>query len=179
MRPVRYNVAAILQQKVTLQADPNRDPVRGELAFYVLDQVIQDVESEIDIQLSPRYETPFAVDHAAFLAIVPTSTQHMIRRMVDVEAAARLLRRVHGAAGPVRGDDYLDPLHDEWTEGIARLLDRDTAPLAGVVLRHSEQDNARAAAVVLDNGGWDTGYGPTGPIHPVNWAKARLPRSDL
>ena len=64
---------------------------------------------------------------------------------MDALASSYLLLLAHGSTGPVKGDDYRDPLQEFFDKGIEALLDLKQAPLEGLTVLGTTTDDARPA----------------------------------
>lgn len=100
--------------------DPNQMPL--SLALELMDQA----EGDIELELSPRYATPFEKDGGGgFNALSDRPTKRIIRTLCLNAAVMYILATDFGKGSAVNGDEYVKLLRKQSKSIIDRLMQRE------------------------------------------------------
>ena len=97
----------------------------GELPNVLLNQLIKDAETGVELDLRSRYAIPFQSIRTGSYADLPDHTQRAIRKVVDLRAEFLILSTDFGRGSHINADGYTKQIEDRYTVEVDRLLGRD------------------------------------------------------
>lgn len=81
-------------------------------------RLILEAEAQVEMDLSPRYASPFqGINGEAFLKL-PTNTREIIRTLCELKAVIRVLETDFGTGTAVDGDKYIRRIEDRYNKII-------------------------------------------------------------
>ncbi len=96
-----------LVNKVQFQAVPD-EVADGELPNSLLEQLIRDAETEIEMKLRSRYAVPFSsITNGTFCGL-PDHTKRAIRKVVDLQAVLFIMGTDFGRGTHITAEGYVD-----------------------------------------------------------------------
>lgn len=111
----REDVISRLQSKVKFD-ETGAD--QSKMSYTLLDRLISEAESQVELDLTPRYEVPFkgAADEA--FRTLPTLTRDIIRTLAELQSVVRVLETDFGRGTSVDGERYTKPITDRYNSMI-------------------------------------------------------------
>jgi len=125
--PIQYTTLESVKLRLTnkVQFQAGAQPVDGELPDDLLNQIIQDAETEVEQDLRGRYVIPFKSIKKNNFVGLPDHTKRSIRMVVDFKAVIIVLNTDFGRGSHINGDDYSAEMAKMYHANIAKLLGRD------------------------------------------------------
>lgn len=173
--------------KVRFSEDPEE---KNTMHISLLRRLISEAESEVELDLSPRYEVPFQTVEAAPYRALPQTTRDIIRTLCELQAVRRVLETDFGRGTIVSGDAYMDKLEQRYNKIIERLMERwnekvrpgwKYPPLKGLMLGYfnTEADDGYAGMPINVTPSGDEGRFPSTRINEPSesWWNARSEES--
>lgn len=111
--------------KVRLEGKVKFDPTGADpskMSDALLDRLISEAESQVELDLSPRYEVGFKGICDESFTTLPTMTRDMIRTLCELQSVIRVLETDFGRGTSVDGERYSKPLGDRYKDYIENKL---------------------------------------------------------
>lgn len=120
---VRYDAVRIrLIGKVRFTED---EADENKMQIVLANRLIRQAESEVEMDLSPRYAAPFqTADGQAFTALPESPTRTLIGAMCELLACIRILETDFGSGSVVDAAKYTKELQKRYTAMVAKQLQR-------------------------------------------------------
>jgi hypothetical protein len=116
------NVQERLQGKVKFNEPGGTDP--NKMTLDLLNQLISEGESQLEIDLMDRYDLPFKRwDDAPFSQLFP-STLFMIKNLAEMISVIRVLETDFGRGTSVNADKYTEKLQKRYDGVIDMLMEK-------------------------------------------------------
>lgn len=145
-----------LAGKVFFTDDPDANPDR--MPEELLLQLIEEAESDVEHDMSPRYKAPFQTPEGKNFANLPDATTGFIRALVDIKAVSRVLETDFGSGSATDGDKYAKMIEKRYNTMVDRQMKMHSntfkqwyyPPLPGLALNfHNEAADDGFAGTVL------------------------------
>ena len=126
-------------------------------------RLIAEAEGQVEMDLSPRYASPFTYGAEPFSAYEPShSTRSIIATLVELLSCIRILETDFGRGTAMQGDKYVETLQNRYDKIVEKLLMKKTdkgveasgykyPPLVGLRLNYMNEcsDDGFAGQVLL------------------------------
>lgn len=140
----------------------------GKMPVKLLRRLIDEAESEVEQDLSVRYEIPFqTVEAQAFSNLPIRPTKENIRILCELKSVVRVLETDFGRGTSVSGEDYREKVDERYTNLVEKLLERRSdsyniyahPPLRGLRLAaHNEVADSGYPGRILSSSQGDGGF---------------------
>lgn len=111
----RADIIVRLQSKVKFD-ESGAD--QSKMSYELLDRLISEAETQVELDLSPRYEVPFkGVNDEAF-GVLPVHTRDIIRTLSELQSVIRVLETDFGRGTSIDGERYTKPISDRYNSLI-------------------------------------------------------------
>lgn len=107
--------------KVQFTSDPCDE---NKMQDALLTRLIDEAESEVEQDLSPRYMAPFQTDGGGKFDTLPARpTRDMIRMLCELKAVERVIETDFGRGSSVNGEEYSKKIKERYDANLAKLLE--------------------------------------------------------
>lgn len=171
-----------LAGKVRFTDDPEAEGEEGKMGMALLNRLINEAESEVELDLSPRYAAPFLRADCAAFSTLPQNTRVVVQTLCELKSVMKVLETDFGRGSAIDGSKYSEAQDKRYTrmvwgdeeKGIPGMLSirKDTyntfrlPPLAALKLNYQNEaaDTGFAGIAVADSNFGDGAY-PAGQIN--------------
>lgn len=117
------NVRLRLQGKVLFD-ESGEDP--NKMSVALAKNLIDEAESQVEQDLSPRYQTPLASScgDGSYGALPARPTQLLIRTLCELMSVIRILETDFGRGSSIQGEDYTEGLQKRYDAVLDKILKR-------------------------------------------------------
>ena len=113
-------VQSRLQSKVKFALAGDTDP--NKMSTQLLNQLISEAESQLEIDLIDRYEVPFKNMSGGEFSTLPTNTLITIQNLAELVSVIRVLETDFGRGTSVNGDKYTQALQKRYDAVVEKLI---------------------------------------------------------
>lgn len=145
-----------LVNKVQFQSGTT--PIDGELPNDLLCQIIQDAETDVEMELRSRYAVPFRSIARGTFEALPDHTKRVIRKAVDYRAVVLILGTDFGRGTAIAGEPYYKAMMDFFTDAIQKAMGRDVIGKNDKIDRHKVSPPLDDLMLAKTNKKADDGY---------------------
>lgn len=111
-----------LAGKVRVTDDPENEPDKMPRAL--LEQIIEEAESLVEVDLSERYKAPFQTIAGAAFSTLPTVTRQILVQLVRLQCVVRVLETDFGSGSATDGDKYKASVEKRYKAGVESLVEK-------------------------------------------------------
>lgn len=153
------------------------------MSLQLLNQLISEAESQLEIDLMDRYEIPFQATDGSPFAKLPSTSLQALRTLAELISVIRVLETDFGRGTSVNSDKYTEKLQARYDKLVAQLMAKrkvggeetrewQTRPLDGVMVAYNNKaDNGfRGQVYNTSESHNDATYG----THQINAPSASL-----
>lgn len=117
------DIEARLAGKVRLTDDPENEPDR--MPRKLLEQLIDEAESQAEVDLSERYAAPWQpIAGGAFATLPDHPTRRMLVQLVRLQCVVRVLETDFGSGSATDGDKYKGAVERRYRKDLETLLEK-------------------------------------------------------
>lgn len=113
-----------LKGKVRFTDNPEEADDEAKMTDVLLNRLISEAESQVELDLSERYAAPFRTDNDEGFSKLPQLTRDQIMTLCELQSVVRVLETNFGATGPVDSDKYKSSQEKRYEKMIEILLER-------------------------------------------------------
>ena len=116
----RTDIEKRLLGKVRFTTDANDE---NAMHVTLLDRLIREAESQVELDLSPRYYAPFQTEDGKPFTNLPQSpTKRIIQTIIEIQCILRILEEGFGAGGVIDGSKYAERLEKRYKDIVQNNL---------------------------------------------------------
>lgn len=116
------DIEARLAGKVRFTDDPEGEP--DKMPYALLEQLIQEAESQAEVDLSERYAAPFQTIAGGAFNTLPTVTRQILTQIVRLQCVVRVLETDFGSGTATDGDKYKASIEKRYRKDVDTLIER-------------------------------------------------------
>jgi hypothetical protein len=115
------DVETRIRGKVQLTDDPDS---RDRMHVTLFRRLIAEAESEVELDLMPRYHVPFKATGGGKFSTLPEVTKNIIRTLAELQSVMRILETDYGRGTVVNGEEYTEKLKKRYDSIVEKLMKR-------------------------------------------------------
>jgi hypothetical protein len=120
----QYISSSEIRERLLGKVRFTNDPVdENAVGSGLLESLLDEAESEVELRLSVRYNVPFQGDGGEAFNTLPAHTQNQIKTLCRIEGCRRVMQLDFGRGSPTESDKYREHLDKDWEARLERLIE--------------------------------------------------------